>query len=71
VTTAKLTHKGQLRGDARSGGHEPWIELRLTPSGSHWVDKHGRKWRASNGWAAAGQGKWPLWSLKIETVREL
>jgi len=68
MTTKTFTHAGRLYGDARSGGRRPLVKLRLTPSGSHWVDGSGNRYRASNGW---GTGDWPMWSLDIASVQPL
>lgn len=63
-----FTHKGRLIGDARSGGRTPVVVLRLTPSGSHWVDLFGRKFSAQGGHQP---GKWPMWVLDLDTVTPL
>jgi hypothetical protein len=64
-----FTHEGVLVGDARSGGREFKTKLRQTPSGSHWVDERGRKYRLGGG-GYAGE-RWPMWHLRADTIRSL
>jgi hypothetical protein len=66
--SATFTHKGTLYGDARAGDRKPTVKLRLTPSGGHWVDQYGRKYRARSG---SGMGNFPMWRLDINSIEEL
>lgn len=67
--TKVFTHTGTLRGDARTGGHQFTTRLRLTPSGSHWVDSRGRKYRRSGGGYVGD--RWPPYFLDASSIREI
>lgn len=69
MTRKVFTHIGTLRGDARTGGRQFRTKLRLTPSGSHWVDINGRRYR-KNGGGYAGD-RWPLYFLDASSIMEI
>ena len=62
----KLTHCGNLRGDARAGNKTPLVYLRETKN--FWVTRDGIKFRKADGWPAGG-GHWPMWTLDLSTVK--
>lgn len=62
-----FTHIGEFRGPI--GGQTARLFLRKTPSGSHWVDSRGCKFRI-NGGGQVGQ-KWPMWFLDADSIRQL
>lgn len=65
----EFTHIGTISGDARTGGRKGQVYLRLTPSGSHWVDSRGRKYKRYGGGYVGDQ--WPMWFLDAGSIREL
>jgi hypothetical protein len=69
VAKKLFTHSGILSGDARQGNRQYRTALRKTPSGSHWVDRKGRKYRITGGGYAGD--KWPMWHLHADTITEL
>jgi hypothetical protein len=64
-----FTHIGTLSGDARTGGREFQTKLRLTPSGSHWVDEHKRRYRLTGGGYIGVN--WPMYFLDPDSIREI
>jgi hypothetical protein len=67
--TKAFTHIGTLSGDARTGQRKFRTKLRLTPSGSHWVDTAGRKYRRRGGGYVGD--KWPLYFLDVDSIQEI
>jgi len=65
-----MTHSGELHGvDARTpDGYKKRILLRETAK--FWIDQHKQKWRKTDGWPA-GKFDWPLYQLKLSSVRPL
>lgn len=63
------THTGIITGDARTGGAKRRVEMRLTPSGSHFVTKMGKKFRTRGG-GQVGY-KWPMWFLDEKSIKEI
>jgi hypothetical protein len=64
-----FTHVGTLHGDARTANREVRVKLRLTPSGSHWVDIAGRRYRKSGGGYTGAA--WPMYHLDADTIQEI
>lgn len=64
-----FTHEGIISGNATQGNRKLRVQLRTTPSGSHWVTKMGRKF-PKNGGGQTGE-KWPAWHLIADSIRPL
>ncbi len=68
MTNKKMTHIGDLIGDARAPGRH---QVLLRETKHFWVTKNGSKYRKGGFGSRAGNITWPLYHLDLNSIRPI